>query len=334
MNRITPALCFALLATAGCMDPDDSGNLVPKTVVEDPSLPHLEVNGALFHTESFGNPHAPTVMVLHGGPGADYRGLLALKALADDGYRVVFWDQRGAGLSQRFDAGFYTIPGYLDDLRQFVETTIAPEQPFVFIGHSWGGMYATGFINDHGDYGGRLRGAILSEPGGFNTKQLQAFIDREFGSLDLTGEQINDAAWAGQFLSPDDHARADYLQSLLVIRGAPCEHRDPHHPAPLWRSGAVVSSALPTLALEGAGFDFTAHLSAFKHKVLFLRGDRNEAATLGSQQELAADYPDAQVVTMAETGHEMVWERPDEYLAHARAYFSQIGFTAPAPGAL
>src|SRR4051794_27517273 len=237
MMRFTHALSLALLAAAGCLDPGDPGNLVPKTVVEDPTLPRLEVNGALFHTESFGNRNAPTVMVLHGGPGADYRDLLPLRALADDGYRVVFWDQRGAGLSQRFDADSYTIAGYMEDLRQFVETTIAPEQPFVFIGHSWGGIYATGFINDHGDYNGRLRGAILSEPGGFNTKQLQAFVDRLLGRIDLIGEQINDATWAGQFLSPDDHARADYLAALLSLRGAPAEHRDFQHPPPFWRLG-------------------------------------------------------------------------------------------------
>lgn len=333
MKRLTYALSLAMLAAPGCLDPGEPGNLVPKTVVEDPSLPQLRVNGALFHTESFGNPHAPTVMVLHGGPGADYRDLLPLQALADDGYRVVFWDQRGAGLSQRFDADTYTVAGYMEDLRQFVDAAIAPDQPFVFIGHSWGGIYATGFINDHGDVNGRLRGAILSEPGGFTTKQLQAFVDRLFGGLDLTGEQVNDATWATQFMSPADHARADYLQALLVLRGAPAEHRDPHHPPPFWRFGAVVGQALPKLALEGAGIDFTTHLSAFRHKVLFLRGDRNEAATLASQQELAGCYPDAEVVTMPETGHEMVWERPDEYLAHVRAYFAQIGFAANAGGA-
>ena len=32
-------------------------------------------------------------------------------------------------------------------------------QPFVFIGQSWGAMYATWFINEYGDYGGR-RGCL------------------------------------------------------------------------------------------------------------------------------------------------------------------------------
>ena len=110
--RLFPLALAPLLlpiALAGCLDPDEPGNLVPKTVDEDPALPRIEVAGTLLHAEAFGDPTAPTVMVLHGGPGGDYRSLLPLRALADDGYRVVFWDQRGAGLSQRHDASTYTL---------------------------------------------------------------------------------------------------------------------------------------------------------------------------------------------------------------------------------
>lgn len=323
MTRI--AWLFGGLALAGCLDPGQPGNLVPRTVDEDPTLPRIEVQGALLHAEAFGDPAAPTVMVLHGGPGNDYRGLLPLKALADDGYRVVFWDQRGAGLSQRFDADHYSYALYLEDLRLVIEQMASPGQPLVFIGHSWGAMYATWFINHHGDYGGRLRGAILSEPGAFNTRQLDQFIDRLFGSVSVTDERLNDVTWSAQFLSRDDHARADYLAALFAMRGAPSEHKDQNNLSPLWRIGSVVSSALIGLA-EKEGMDWTTNLKQFGHKVLFLRGDRNTALTLVHQQELAASYASADIVTIPNVGHEMIWERPAEYLAHTRDYFRAIGF--------
>jgi proline iminopeptidase len=327
--RLAFGLASLPFALAGCLDPDDPGNLVPKTVVEDPSLPRIEVAGALMHAEAFGPAVAPTVIVLHGGPGVDYRSLLPLRALADDGYRVQFWDQRGAGLSQRFDAASYTFAGYLEDLRLVVEQTVAPGQPFAFIGHSWGAMYATWFINEYGDYGGRLRGAVLSDPGGFTKAELDSFIADYTSSFDLAGEQLNDAFWAEQFMSAADHARADYLRGIIQLGGVPAEHADPANPAPFWRAGAVVNSALFDLAKE-QGFDWTTHLAGFGHKVLFLRGDLDTAHTEAQQRALAAHFPVAEIVTMNGVGHLQSWERPAEYIAHTRAYFNAIGFVGGA----
>jgi len=316
------------LVLAGCLCAGDPGNLVPKTVAEDPSLPAIEVAGTRLHAETFGNPDAPIVMVLHGGPGSDYRSLLPLRALADDGYHVVFWDQRGTGLSQRHDPKDIDLDVYLEDLRLVIEH-YSSEQPLVFIGHSWGAMYATAFINQYGDYHGRIKGAILSDPGAFTDEQLRAFIARLTGSVDFTGEQLNDALWAGQFLSPADHARADYQLTLMAMRGTPSEHRDPNNLPPMWRAGAAVRERLLALA-DSEGFDWTTNLAAFSPRVLFLRSGLNEAEPLEQQQELAASYPSATIITMEGAGHEMIWERPDEYLAHARAYFTEIGFTGGA----
>ncbi|HVZ70896.1 MAG TPA: alpha/beta hydrolase [Polyangia bacterium] len=327
--RTSLLLLCTLALGAGCLSPDDPGNLVPKTVTEDPTLPQIEINGAHLHAETFGDATAPTVVVLHGGPGEDYRSLLALKALADDGYRVVFWDQRGTGLSERFDFDTYTFAGYLADLRAVVDKMTTPGQPYVFIGHSWGAMYATWFINEYGDDGGRLRGAILSDPGAFTKTQLDAFLERYMGSISLTSEQFNDALWAGQFMTAEGHARADYMRMLMAIKGLPAEHNDPDHPTPRWREGAVVSAALLKLA-DDHGFDWTTRLSSFTHEVLFLRSELDTATPLSQQRELASSYPSADVVTIAGVGHEMIWNAPAEYLARARAYFQAIGFAGVA----
>jgi hypothetical protein len=34
----------------------------------------------------------------------------------------------------------------------------------------------------------------------------------------------------------------------------------------------------------------------------------------------------AYIVTIPNVGHEMIWERPEEYLMHTRAYFQEIEF--------
>ena len=56
MKRLT--LLSLALALGGCLDPGEPGNLVPKTVVEDRSLPRIEIAGAQLHAEAFGSDDA------------------------------------------------------------------------------------------------------------------------------------------------------------------------------------------------------------------------------------------------------------------------------------
>jgi proline iminopeptidase len=51
---------------------------VPATVTDDPSLPAIDIHVVRLHAETFGSPGNPVVLVLHGGPGGDYKSLLGL----------------------------------------------------------------------------------------------------------------------------------------------------------------------------------------------------------------------------------------------------------------
>jgi proline iminopeptidase len=331
-TAVAPAIGLALaLGATACMDPDAPGNLVPGTVEEDPSLPRIEVNGTLLHAEAYGDPSAPMIMMLHGGPGGDYRSLLPYRVLADDGYYVVLWDNRGAGLSKRHSRSSDAYDRYLEDLRLVIEHySSSSTQPILFIGHSWGAMYATWFINEHGDYGGRVRGAVLSEPGAFTSAGLKEYLDRLMPPWGYTSEELNDILWADQFMSPGDHARADFLAAIRVFADAPREHNDPSHPSPFWRIGAVVNEKLLEIGLD-RGFDWTTRLGEYPHKVLFLRGELNENMPLSHQQELASHYASSEVITIPGAGHEAIWDRQAEFLARVRAYLAEIGF-APLAG--
>jgi proline iminopeptidase len=324
-------LAVALVVGAACADPDAPGRLVPATVEQDASLPRIEVNGTTLHSEAFGDPRAPMILVLHGGPGGDYRSLLPYRLLADEGYFVVFFDQRGAGLSKRHDESVYSFDLYLEDLRKVIEHySSSPAQPVVFLSHSWGAMYATWFIDTYGDYGGRLRGAVLSEPGAFTKKGLEDYMKRLMPPWSLTSEELNDVTWADQFMSPADHARADYMLAQAGLAGFPKQHDDPDNPAPFWRMGAVVNRQLLKIGLD-EGFDWTTHLAQYPHKVLFLRGELNENMPLSHQQELASHYAFSEMITVPGVGHNGIWEKHDEFLTHIRAYLADIGVQRGAP---
>ena len=112
-----------------------------------PPIPAPRVDGfttttpvALYWCE-YGDPAAPPVLVLHGGPGASHDYLLPqMLALAAE-HRVVFYDQRGGGRSRSDDDR--EPVGWRDQVadvaRVVAELNIAP---LSLVGYSWGGLLA------------------------------------------------------------------------------------------------------------------------------------------------------------------------------------------------
>jgi hypothetical protein len=111
---------------------------VPQTVEFDNSLPYTEITGYKYHTEIFGNPDSTVVIAVHGGPGQGYEYMKSLKQLSNT-YHVIFYDQRGAGLSPRVEKKYLTIQQSIDDLHSIVEH-FSNGKKVKLIGHSWGAM--------------------------------------------------------------------------------------------------------------------------------------------------------------------------------------------------
>lgn len=133
---------------------------VPKTVQFDSSLPYTEINGYKFHTETFGNPTSPVVVAVHGGPGQGYDYMYALKDLSKD-YYVVFYDQRGAGLSPRVNKETLTLEQNIDDLDAIIDH-FSDGKKVKIVGHSWGGMLTVAYLSKYPE---KVSQAVLIEPG-------------------------------------------------------------------------------------------------------------------------------------------------------------------------
>ena len=227
---------------------NEPGNLVPRTVDQDPSLPSITVNGAMLHSEAFGNPDSTMIVCIHGGPGGDYRYMLNLKDLADYGYRVVFYDQIGSGLSQRFPKGSYTElgTGALDMIYDELSGVIAhyrtsPNQKVFLIGHSWGAMLATAYAGKHPN---AIQGLAIAEPGGLKWDDVVEFV-KKTRSFSIWGELSNNATYLDQFITgkEDQHEILDYKLAMLASKNDITGDNDTE-PGSIWRPGAVINSAL------------------------------------------------------------------------------------------
>lgn len=289
----------------GELNPKTPGNLVPLTVDQDPSLPSIAVNGTQLHAEAFGHPDSALLVVIHGGPGSDYRYLLNCKEFADDGFRVVFYDQRGSGLSKRHPKDSYSIQIMLGDLGGVIEHyRTSPQQKVILLGHSWGGMLATAFINA---YPASIDGAILGEPGGFTYTQMTDYLSRS-QNYGLFSEALNDAVYLDQFISGrgDEHEVLDYKFGLWAS-AEEAEDNPIGNEGPLqsWRSGAVVNDALFSIGTE-QGFDWTTHLQEYTTKVFFTYSENNTAYGEEHAKKVSAAYPNVQLFRTDEAGHDML----------------------------
>ncbi len=284
---------------------NDEGNLVPKTVDQDASLPQITVNATQLHAEAFGHPDSALLIVLHGGPGADYRYLLNCKTFATQGYRVIFYDQRGSGLSKRHPKDSYSLQLMYDDLSAVIaHYKTSPTQKVFLLGHSWGGMLATAYINQ---YPTRINGVVLAEPGGFVWQDVLDYVERS-RDIKFTSELLNDLLYADQFLTGKEaeHAILDYKYALLSIaegsKGSPTG--DEGIP-PFWRQGAIVNKALADIG-ETDKPNWTTNLSQYTTKVLFVYSENNSAYGLAHAQKVSAPYPNVQLLKVNGAGHNMI----------------------------
>ena len=297
--------CLVSSCQKGELDASQPGNLVPLTVDQDPSLPRIEVNGTLLHSEAFGNPDDALLVVIHGGPGSDYRYLLNCKAFADEGFRVVFYDQRGSGLSKRHPKDSYSIEVMTDDLGAVIgHYKTRPAQKVFLLGQSWGAMLATSYINANPT---KIDGAILCEPGGLTYPQMKEYVSR-LRSYSPFSETLNDVAYLDQFFTgkEDQHEILDYKFGLWAASdGAEDSPTGNEGPIPFWRGGAVVNDALFTIG-EEQGFDWTTNLHQFGTKILFAYSENNTAYGEQHAKNVSAPYSNVQLFRVDDAGHDML----------------------------
>jgi proline iminopeptidase len=89
----------------------------------------------------YGDPAAPPILLLHGGPGASHDYLLPQMLVLAEEHRLVTYDQRGGGRSRHDDDR--AVIGWRDQVEDVAR--VAAElrvSPLTIVGYSWGGLLA------------------------------------------------------------------------------------------------------------------------------------------------------------------------------------------------
>jgi len=304
---------------------------VAKTVIDDRSLPSDNINGVKLHLETFGKKDSPVVIMLHGGPGNDYRSILSLKPLSDN-YRLVYYDQRGSGLSERVPAKDHTILTYLADLNEVVEKYGSGEKVNI-IGHSWGAMLASAYI---GKYPEKVDKVVLAEPG-FLTPEMGQLFQKKF-KIDFSFELLYYLVKTGfQTLhveGPDENAKIDFFFGTFFsvdskdnpITGYFCDRNKKTGRLEDWRFGAISSTSIQESGLDEDGnmsVDFSKGVENFLGKSLFISGDCNKIIGPEHQRMQVGLFPNSELKIIKGAGHTMFGEKPIESIQIIRDFLSR-----------
>ncbi|MEM8624260.1 MAG: alpha/beta hydrolase, partial [Pseudomonadota bacterium] len=115
---------------------------------------YFDVDGEGLTPDGAAMREKPTVVMVHGGPGADHSVSKPLFGQLTDIAQVVFYDHRGNGRSSGDDPKEWTLAQWGDDLRGLCDA-LGIERPIV-IGTSFGGFVSLAYATRHPDHAAGL----------------------------------------------------------------------------------------------------------------------------------------------------------------------------------
>lgn len=235
------------------------------------------------------------VLALHGA-GSDHReiaGALEPFFSTVPGFRRIYPDLPGMGHTPA-PGTITSNDDVLDVLLGLIEDTIGDE-PFLVIGHSYGGYLVRAIANLRPD---QAVGLALICPVGAHTGDVPRH-EVLVSSADLTGE-----------MDPDLEAT---YRSYFVVQTTETLRRFQEHVAPA--ASLVDEPSLTRIFSRWTLRDRPEAAKAYPHPVLILAGRQDATAGHAGPWELMEHYPRATFAVLDRAGHALIHEQPD--LAHS-----------------
>ena len=264
---------------------------------------YFDVEGAGLRPQGASMVEMPTVLLLHGGPGADHSLYKpAFSALADVA-QVIYLDHRGNGRSDRASESTWTMARWADDVVGFCEA-LGIRKPIVY-GASFGGMVAMEYATRHPQHPGKL---ILVSTAARPAAHAEAKVEM-FGRL---GGEVARALAKRRFIDGDTSAAV--LEAWLDV-AFPLYTRtalDPDARARVAFNSAV-TAWFNRPGGEGRTYDALPELHRLQCPTLVVGGALDPMLPIECQRELAAAVPHHLLTyrEFADCGHAVVPDAPE-----------------------
>lgn len=254
----------------------------------------------------YGDPSRPTLVVLHGGPGADHRYLLPQMLHLAQEYDLLLYDQRGGGRSRAPTSAPVTWLDHVADLASICRELAIGDPSLV--GYSWGGMlamlYAIESLKDPA-LPEPLRLALISPAPvtGDYRRAFDANLRRRSNAPAIVAERT---ALMGSGLRERDPEA--YRQRIfeLGVTGYFADPSDAHDLTPFRVVGRVQQSTWESLG----DFDIRSALQSVRVPSCIVQGRDDPIPTASSMD--AARAMQTEIVLIDKCGHVPYVERPLE----------------------
>ena len=251
----------------------------------------------------------PTLLVLHGGPGADHSAFRPYFDRFADTHLVVYLDHRGNGRSdQRHDPSGWDLDTWADDVVRFCDA-LDLEHPVV-LGNSFGGFVAMHYGARHPDHPSKL--VLMST-------QARRFAEETAARFEALGGPEARETYEAMFVrgetSPELTARYFELNLPLYNR-----RPTPFGPRRAWQNLRVLDAFNGPFDV----LDLRADLPRIACPTFVLCGEDDPMTPPVASRELMDLLPDGlgQLEIFGDCGHSTYRDQPDLTEQSLRAFFA------------
>jgi len=282
---------------------------LPESVA--PVTGYVPVRNASLHYREIGQ--GPPLIVLHGGPDFSYAYLLPELDCLSNSFRLLYYDQRGRGLSaEGVSSEDVTLDSEMEDLEAV--GTFFRLGSFALLGHSWGGVLAMEYAIRHPDHVSHL---ILMHPAPASQTDFATFqrARRETSSDPIA--KMKALAATAEYESGDIEVDADYYrhhfratlpapEDLERVVGRLRQGVTPE----VVRTSREIENRLYEQTWDVPGYDLLPKLKGLRMPALVLHGER-DMIPRSCVERIATAIPGARFVVLERCGHFAYFERPD-----------------------
>lgn len=264
---------------------------------------------------------APPVVFLHGGPGQGSQSFAALAGpWLEPRLRMVYFDQRGSGRSERPWTGEYALETLVEDLDGLRRALGVPR--IAIIAQSFGGVLGLEYAARYPDRVSRMviAAGLSDTPGSIRAQcERLAQVHPQVHARVLEEARRTGSGTCNIFQALPDSLRGDFFQANMYPVASTRDRVEHADTAGGLRNTGELGGYLFSHGLME--WRFAGH-DRLTMPVLVIAGERDYQIGLQPQRDLAERLPDAELRVYEGAGHFMYVDQPERFARDVAAFFN------------